>query len=464
MQIPIIPLPGDRELDLNVLLDMSRRSKMIAGGIAAFVLLLSVGLVASLTREPDIMLTAEVSSTPPGATVSFDASTTVVGTTPLVLPVPRGTTAVVLRAPGYLDYRIPVKALAKPVTAAMLLSSTIIRPKHNVPGQSPENIAMSYDGSWLQYTVGRTHWTYNTQTMAYEHLPLLDLTGGLNHSLSPDRSRSFYLRREGGGTRISMVNLADRKTRDLLQLSSGDGRLNDIRWIDSKTLMAGLSRDSEGQGRLVTIDVDTNQVTVLVSVPTDVQGGPYIFSPDRSKVSFMLTAGNPVIGVAFMREPGRFFYVGDVAVANTNTTFVSNPSAWSADGSKLYFIAPRSDVPTSSNGFVLREAPTLWVSTLSGPPRKAVSYTGMPGGDPWMSVIAAPDNTLIVGYRDESDPSSLRLFRMWPDGSGYVFLRGLAIEPNAAVQILPATSGHLRWLVLNPSRSGALDTWFLAFE
>jgi dipeptidyl aminopeptidase/acylaminoacyl peptidase len=290
---------------------------------------------------------------------------------------------------------------------------------------------------------------------------------GTRLSVSPDERQVAFAGRSLGPTQSSglsasppprivwtlPVGIDAAAPRALWQAPPGED-IVDVAWTPGRArVLVVTERELLGgarQSRLWAIDVDLSDASLLLTLPSSVVPGAYVWSPDGQRLAFIAHAG--VLNALCVLEPdGALRYVADLE-SSDGLPLPYPAAAWSADGQRLLFVAPPQQPSTSRSS---------WFQAV--PSRAAYVLAA---GEPTPTLLAEIDATAPAWRED----GQLLLVRPARDG-GPLSLAALA-PPSTSERLaeLPLRSNaqyagawdpaHTALLLANRA-SGEVERWLL---
>lgn len=323
-----------------------------------------------------------ISTSPSGAVVEVDDRTR--GQTPATIPLSAKPHRVTLRRDGYASVTHDVTVTtAQTVTLQAdlwLASPRVERLRPTFPGASITNAFFLTDGRValalsLQPGDERQLWVLETSGGA-RRLGPTDVHGGL--AISPDGQAVAYVAGKQGpttiGHRLDEVWITRTEgqrgvRRYALPGEAQDESLTDLTWsLDGRELLV-IGRQSVmglgGRTLLRRLDTSTWDTRDLVSLPSDIVPGSYLWSPDGIWIAFLSRAEQTASLSLLNTQTGAFRYLADVSWDST-TPLPFPPVTWSPDGRRVLYSAPAQDRSTQANWFfATRPAMTIFDATLA---------------------------------------------------------------------------------------------------
>ncbi len=348
-----------------------------------------------------------ISSSPAGAVVEVDDRTR--GETPATISLSAKPHRVTLRRDGYAPVARDVSVTtAQTVTLQAdlwLASPRVERLRPTFPGAEITNAFFLADG--------RVALALALQPGDERQLWVLDNGGGARRlgppnvhgslAVSPDgRAVAYLARGQGGsaiGNRLDVVWLiASEGQRGVraytLPENVPDESLVDLAWTpDGRGLLLASRQSLMGLGGrtlLRRLDTATLETRDLVSLPSEVVAGSYLWSPDSIHVAFLSRAEQTTSLCILNIQSGEFRYLADVSW-DSAAPLPFPPVAWSTDGQRLLYSAPAQDRSTQANWFfATRPAMAVFETALT-------TRSGQRLGDAeGQSPILRPDGVILA--------------------------------------------------------------------
>ena len=443
----------------------------VAGGLVAAVIAGSL-LARGFEPTDDGRTTASlaITSVPTGADIQVDGRSR--GRTPTTLSLSAGEHRVTLRSEGYAD--ATERIALQPREARTLRSELWLRSVDAqrllppLPGAAIVGADFLADGRLalslaLPSSEGRQLWLIDGGA-APRRIGSSDARVSL--AVSADGSSFAYLPRatpadaDAGRHEIWVAASEPRQGRRLYALPVGE-RLLDLGWAPNGQYLLVASRDQQPGGaqrtRLRRLAVAGGEPSELVDLPSDVVAGSLGWSPDGERAAFLTRVGQ-VTGLCLLDlVGGQLRYLGDLS-RDESSSLPFPPLAWSPDGHRLVYAAPRQD-SLNQGGWLFgpRPAPAVFRAEADGGAAQAMA--GGEGQAPaWLDngqvvAVVRSDNRLLVRRFDErgaaADLSELPL----KAGSGLAVRWDLA-HGQAVVAVRGATGFE----------TGRLDYWLVRFR
>ena len=372
---------------------LRQRWRWLALGAAA--LLVSVTSLTAFTylHQPGETASAmlQVDSLPTGATVEVDGRGR--GETPLVLALSEREHVVVLRRPGAADalYAVTPNADVTITLQADLWrrSPQLERLRPALPGASIQHADFLADGravlipslppgderqAWLLADGGQ---------MERVGPPIIQ--GSL--AVSPDGQRVAYLARgdaKGPTPVLDEVWIAPAhgergERRYRLPPSIMGETLVDLAWSrdGQGLLLVSRQRLSGGGTRslLRWLPSGSTQPRDLVSLPSDIVPGSFLWSPSGHAVAFLTQSGSQTALCRLDIETGQLRYLADVQDGDAHP-FPMPPIAWAPDGEHLLYTAPPQG-HSGQGGWLLggKPQPSLFLASPEDPGGRRLAET-----------------------------------------------------------------------------------------
>jgi hypothetical protein len=419
-----------------------------------------------------------LTSRPPGAGVWLDGQAH--GRTPAQLSVEPGMHTLVLKPPNGRDALDGQYALDVPLEGARLdavlwrrrPSLTRLRPA--LPGATLADARLLDDGRLglaIALPPGRQlqAWRLDPRTGGLESV-LADIAGP-RLTFSPDGRALAYVGADIGPPRelpgpggwptsaervVWLMRAAatapDAAWRAPLEPAE---HLTDASWSPrAERLLVVSSQSLSGgaeQSRLWFVDAEAQPARLALSLPSDVVAGSETWSPDGQHVAFVAHAGE-LNALCLLGLDGSFRYLADLELSSSPLGFPR--AAWSGDGQRLLFVAPRQHPPGAAFGWLQADADaqrTLFVVDLADPSPLALQDTSV-------ELATWREDGQLVGLGRSAPDAPLSLRRLSPSGSSSGPLLELPLTPAGAyAATLDAASGRL--LVAARSSAGGVDYW-----
>ncbi|MCX6022685.1 MAG: PEGA domain-containing protein [Chloroflexi bacterium] len=326
-----------------------------ASSVALFVLRTQVQSGADHDRA-----SVQISSEPAAATITVDGD--VLGRTPLDVLVAPGERRVTLRHDGDADASYQLTLTADQTIALhaelWLRVPRVQRLRPIFPGAAIAHASFLNDGRVaisVAFPPGddRQAWLLDGHAGA-RRVGLFDSRGAL--AVSSDGRQVAYLAQGNQARTLSLPNevwlsgaTGEQGVR-LFMLPSGasDERLQDLAWAPDgeHLLLVSKQRLTGGGGRtrLRSIDTVRGETRDLLTLPSDVLPGSFVWSSDGAQVAFLTLAGQ-VTSLCLLRITTRdFHYLADLSRDGTSP-LPFPPLAWSPDSQRLVYTAPAQDRP-----------------------------------------------------------------------------------------------------------------------
>lgn len=418
---------------------------------AGIVLVTATALVVSQGRPPSRAMTAvlQVGSVPAGATIEVDGRDR--GRAPAILSAEPGEHGVKLRLEGYFDadYRVVVD----PDQVTTLEGELWLRSPQAEPLRPAFPGASIADAGFL--ADGQIALTVVLPPSDERQLWLLDGKGGIRRfgppemrgpvAISSDGAQVAYVRQgQSSGIRSGVVEarfdevwVSKRdgeygERRYALPPEAHDQGLVDLVWApDGKHLYVVVYRRLLGGGqrtRLLWLDVARSDARELVTLPSEVIAGSYLWSSDGQIVVFLTRAGQ-LTSLCLVSTSGEFRYLADLS-RDAGFAIPFPPLAWSPDGRQLVYAAPPQD-RLNQTGWLFGPKATTALSITDGSGTSAKRREMAEGQSPvWRS-----DGLIFALVRPKSD-KPLVLRAVESDGSA---------RDLGALPVQPAASHAARW-------------------
>jgi len=377
-QSPQTLIHGGRRLNLPPIL--RQRWRWVA--LCATVLLVSLISLTAFTirRQPQELVTAtlQVDSAPTGATVLVDGHGR--GETPLVLPLSERPHEIVLQRPGSADavYEITPRAGVTTTLQADLWRRLpqLDRLRPPLPGAAIQHADFLADGGVvliLSLPPGEERQAWLLGNGQTERVGPTTIQGSL--AVSPDGLHVAYLARSdatGPTPRLDEVWVAPAREgrgerRYRLPTVSGDEALVDLSWSGDGEglLLASRQRLSGGGARthIRWLPVGSTEARDLVSLPSDLVPGSFLWSPSGEVVAFLTQSGSQTALCLLEIDTDHLRYLADVQDGDSHP-FPVPPIAWSPDGQRFLYTAPAQG-RSGQGGWLLggKSQPSLFLAS-----------------------------------------------------------------------------------------------------
>jgi hypothetical protein len=397
----------------------SRRAWAVAGGL---VIAASVGLALAHGFEPaDDGHTAAalaITSVPTGAEIQVDGRSR--GRTPTSLSLSAGEHRLTLRSDGYADAteRIALQPGERGTLKSELWFRTaeVQRLLPPLPGAAIVGADFLADGRLalslaLPSSDERKLWLVDGGA-APRRIGPSDARVSL--AVSADGASFAYLPRampadaDAGRHEIWIAASDPRQGWRLFTLPSGE-HLLDLGWAPNGQYLLVAARDQQPGGaqrtRLRRLAAAGAEPRELVELPSDVVVGSFAWSPDGQWAAFLTRVGQ-VTGLCLLDiAGGQLRYLGDLS-RDESTPLPFPPLAWSLDGYRLVYAAPRQD-PPNQGGWLFGPRPTPALFRAEADGGAAQPLAGGEGLTPtWANerqvvAVVRSDNRLLVRRFDE---------------------------------------------------------------
>ena len=316
----------------------------------------------------------EVASSPTGATVEVDGRTR--GQTPAVLRLSPEDHHVILRHGQYADvsYQIGVTTAQTTTlhTDLWLRTPHVERLRPTFPGSVITNAHFLSDGRValsLALPPGNERQLWVLDHFAAAHrLGPPDIYGPI--AVSADSTRVAYLARQPNSAlsqdRLDEVWVAStdggRGARHyVLPLETSGDSLVDLAWAPDGQGLVLVGRQALAGGgkrtQLRWLSMTDQETRDLVTLPSEVVPGSYLWSPNGLSVAFLSSTDQATSLCLLDTRRGQFRYFSDVNGADAQK-FAFPPVAWSPDGERLLYAAPAEE-RVSQSGWLFGARPPL---------------------------------------------------------------------------------------------------------
>lgn len=235
-------------------------------------------------------------------------------------------------------------------------------------------------------------------------------------------------------------------------------RLLDASWSPHAERLLVVSSQSLGgkaaTSRLWEISADGLQARLLLSLPSGVLVGSELWSPDAEHVAFVAHSGQ-LSALCLLGVDGSFRYLADLE-SGWSPPLGFPPLAWSADGERVLFVAPRQYPPGTPSSWFQPDLPrTLFAADVA---------------EPTTPLALADTSVDLATWRD--DGQLLGLGRGGSDARLGLRLLSSAADPQPLVDVPLAPAGayaaawdlaRARLLVMARAAGGATDFWLASF-
>lgn len=383
------PFSVDVALPGRAGLRQAARSRWVWSTTAGILVTLAIGVLHFRQDQAiaeAVAVQLQVRSDPAGALVEIDGQER--GRSPLSLSVAPGTHNVRLSQAGFFDTTYSIHAGAPD---GATLSSTLWRQtprllplRPTFPGATIAGVTFLADGR-LALTVAlppgndRQLWLLDERGTLQRFGPPT-AKGAL--TVSPDGARAAYLL-PGASTGLDETRLDEvwvtgqdgqrGERRFALPGEARSERLLDLSWApDSRHLLVAIREQLASGGaraRLRWLDLGTpvdqpDAGREILSLPSDVVSGSFLWSPDGRHVAFLAQAGQLTALCLLGIEDAQFLYLADLSSDGTGRLSFP-PVAWSPDGRDLLYAAPSgTSAPSSGWLFGTQPQPALFVSIM----------------------------------------------------------------------------------------------------
>ena len=447
---------------------------IVALAIGAAYLLAGVSRADAGQSAPGAPLA--LSSRPPGAAVWLDGQAR--GRTPAQLSIEPGPHTLLLKLPDGRDALDGQYALDVPLDGASLdavlwrrrPSLTRLRPA--LPGATLAEARLLDDGR-VALAVGlppgrhMQAWRLDPRTGGLE-LMLADIAGP-RVTLSANGRALAYVGADSGPPREPAeagpwASPADR----VVWLMATPGAAPDAAWraplepgehlTDAswspraeRLLVVGSQTPSGGtvHSRVWLVEAGAQAAHLALSLPSEVVPGSETWSPDGQHVAFVAHAGE-INALCLLGLDGSFRYLADLELSAAPLGFPR--AAWSGDGQRLLFVAPRQQPPGAALGWLEAEPRhTLFVVDVADPSPLALQDTRV-------DVATWREDGQLVGLARSAPDAPLSLRRLTASGVDTGSLVELPLMPSSAYAASLDMAGA-RLLVVARTSAGGLDYW-----
>ena len=221
--------------------------------------------------------------------------------------------------------------------------------------------------------------------------------------------------------------------------------------VSSQSLSAGAV-----QSRLWLLEADAQPARLALSLPSDVVPGSETWSPDAQHVAFVAHAGD-INALCLLGLDGSFRYLADLEPSSSPVGFPR--AAWSGDGQRLLFVAPRQHPPGAAFGWLQTEPQrTLFLVDPADPSPLALQDTSV-------DLATWREDGQLVGLGRSAPDSPLSLRRLSASGAAAGPLVDLPLTP-AGAYAATLDVARARLLVAARTSGGGVDYWLaqLALE
>ena len=389
-QSPQTLIHGGRRLNLPHILRQRWRWVALCG---AALLVSLIGLTAfTILQRPQELAGAvlQIDSVPSGATVLVDGRGR--GETPLVLPLSERTHQIVLQRSGFADalYEVtPAAGVTSTLQADLWRRSPQLeRLRPPLPGAAIQHADFLADGRValiLSLPPGEERQAWLLADGQTERVGPPNIQGSL--AVAPDGQNVAYLARgdtSSPTSRLDEVWVAPAHNRRAEKRyhwpgASGDEALVDLSWSgDGQGLLFASRQRLSGGGtriHLRWLPIGSADARDLVSLPSDLVQGSFLWSPSGDTVAFLTQSGSQTALCVLDIDTGHLRYLADVQDGDTHP-FPIPPIAWAPDGTRFLYTAPPQG-RSGQGGWLLggKSQPSLFLASPDNPGGRRMADT-----------------------------------------------------------------------------------------
>jgi PEGA domain len=313
----------------------------------------------------------DVTSRPPGARITLDGRE--LGRTPASLAVAPGLHDLGLLAPDLPEarYRLQVDHALRFDAILWRRQPLVTRLRPALPGAALTSVDLLDDGRLalgvaVPPQADLQAWLFEPVNGALERLALGPARGRL--AVAPDGAHVAALASNGVTDEPSEVwlwptGVSSQAGRAVWRLDAGSrAHLADLTWspraadqkllvVSAEDLFSGGQRSQLWELGLTpgAAEAAPSAARQLVSLPSTVVPGSFVWSPDGQRLVFLARAGSQRALCALDLPDGAFRYLADLETSETSGSRLPFPPvAWTAGGHGLLFVARSLDPPSSA--------------------------------------------------------------------------------------------------------------------